>query len=72
MTESLSARIVVDRYRRTSLDRCACLKVRVTSQNGPQCLVSNKLDLANSMGPDLPFIEEPFAPHWRRPVLRDV
>jgi hypothetical protein len=33
----------------------------VTSQNAPQLLVSNKFDLADSIGSDLTFIEQLFA-----------
>src|SRR6202030_1364755 len=33
----------------------ACFKVRVTSQNSPQLLVSKKCDLADSKGSDLNF-----------------
>src|SRR5258705_11818295 len=35
----------------------ACFKVRVTSQNSPQLLVSKKCDLADSKGSDLTSIE---------------
>jgi hypothetical protein len=56
MAKSLSAGIVVDPYPRSSFDWRACFKVRVTSQNGPQSLVSKKCDLAVSKASGPAFI----------------
>ena len=61
MPKSLSASIVVDLYPPPLSGWWPCFTVRVTSQNGPQLLVSKKCDLADSIGSDLTSIESLFA-----------
>jgi hypothetical protein len=59
--KDLSTRIVADLYPHTAVDWRPCFKLRVTSQNSPQLLVSKKFDLATSIGSDLTSIEQLFA-----------
>jgi hypothetical protein len=62
VSKSLSASIVFDLYPTAAVGLVASLQeVRVTSQNSPQLLVSNKFDLADSIGSDLTPIKLLFA-----------
>jgi hypothetical protein len=56
VSKSLSAPTVVDPYPTTAIGLPG-FKVKVTSQNSPQLLVSKKCDLADSKGSDLTSIE---------------